>query len=95
MEIARKPVVKPVVADDTQAEQFIAGAGQGAPPPPPSPPPPPLPPAEPDQPRGRVPTMVRFDPQLLMAVDAAAKRRGISRSAWIQYTLSEALEEQA
>lgn len=39
--------------------------------------------------------MVRFDPQLLMAVDAAAKRRGISRSAWIQYTLSQALEEQA
>ena len=39
--------------------------------------------------------MVRFDPQLLMAVDSAAKRRGISRSAWIQYTLSQALEEQA
>ena len=95
MAIARKPVGKPAVPDDAQAEQFIAGAGQGAQPAPPAPPSPPSLPAEPDQPRGRVPTMVRFDPQLLMAVDAAAKRRGISRSAWIQYTLSQALEEQA
>ena len=93
MAIARKPVSKPAAPDDAQAEQFIAGAGQGAPPAPPAAPSP-LPPADPDQPRGRVPTMVRFDPQLLIAVDAAAKRRGISRSAWIQYTLSQALEEQ-
>jgi predicted HicB family RNase H-like nuclease len=39
------------------------------------------------------PVMVRFDPALLTRVDAAAKRRGISRSAWIQYTLSRALDQ--
>ena len=38
------------------------------------------------------PVMIRFDSELLERVDAAAKRRGISRSAWIQYTLSRALD---
>jgi len=38
--------------------------------------------------------MVRFDAALLAKVDRAAKKRGVSRSAWIQYTLSEALEGQ-
>jgi hypothetical protein len=31
---------------------------------------------------------------LLKKMDTAAKKRGVSRSAWIQYTLSEALEEE-
>ncbi len=39
------------------------------------------------------PVMIRFDPKLLERVDAAAKRRGISRSAWVQYTLSRALDK--
>lgn len=43
----------------------------------------------------RSPTTLRFDPELLARIDAAAKRRGISRSAWIQYTLSQALDENA
>jgi predicted HicB family RNase H-like nuclease len=38
--------------------------------------------------------MVRFDAKLLARVDAAAERRGISRSAWIQYTLSRALDDE-
>lgn len=63
---------------DASAEKFIAGAGA----------------APPDTARGRVATMVRFDAELLAKVDAAAKKRGVSRSAWIQYTLSEALEHQ-
>jgi predicted HicB family RNase H-like nuclease len=64
---------------DASAEKFIAGAGA----------------APPDTAaRGRVATMVRFDAELLDKVDAAAKKRGVSRSAWIQYTLSEALENQ-
>lgn len=41
----------------------------------------------------RKPVMIRFDPDLLERVDAAAKRRGISRSAWVQFTLSLALDE--
>jgi predicted HicB family RNase H-like nuclease len=41
---------------------------------------------------GKKPVMVRFDPDLLARVDEAAKRRGVSRAAWIQYTLSKALD---
>jgi predicted HicB family RNase H-like nuclease len=40
----------------------------------------------------KVPAMIRFDRELLERVDAAAKRRGVSRSAWVQYTLSKALD---
>lgn len=50
-----------------------------------------------DKPAGkdkRVQTTLRFDPALLKHVDSAAKRRGISRSAWIQYTISKALDEE-
>jgi predicted HicB family RNase H-like nuclease len=42
----------------------------------------------------RQPTTLRFDPDLLKRIDKAARRRGISRSAWIQYTLSRALDEE-
>jgi hypothetical protein len=37
--------------------------------------------------------MMRFDPAVLKRVDEAAKRRGISRSAWIQFTVSRALDQ--
>lgn len=50
---------------------------------------------KPEAERRRSPTTLRFDPELLARIDAAAKRRGISRSAWIQYTLSQALDEKA
>ena len=49
---------------------------------------------EPEKPRHKIPTTLRFDPDLLARIDAAAKRRGVSRSAWIQYTLSRALDEE-
>jgi predicted HicB family RNase H-like nuclease len=42
----------------------------------------------------RAPTTLRFDPDLLKRIDKAARRRGVSRSAWIQYTLSRALDEE-
>ena len=80
MAIAKKPNSKHLT--EAEAEKFIAGAGamlSAVPPKPPL--------------KGRVATMVRFDAALLEKVDAAAKRRGVSRSAWVQYTLSEALEE--
>jgi hypothetical protein len=37
--------------------------------------------------------MVRFDADVLRRVDEAAKRRGVSRSAWIQFTVSRALDQ--
>jgi predicted HicB family RNase H-like nuclease len=78
MAIARRPNSKP--KPDAEAERFIAGAGAA-------------PPSSDAVPKGRIATMVRFDAALLAKVNAAAKRRGISRSAWIQYTLSQALED--
>jgi predicted HicB family RNase H-like nuclease len=42
----------------------------------------------------RTPTMIRFDAGLLARVDMAAKRRGVSRSAWVAFTLSKALDEE-
>lgn len=42
---------------------------------------------------GKKPVMIRFDPELLERVDAAARRRGISRAAWVQFTLSRALDQ--
>ena len=44
-----------------------------------------------NEPRKR-PIMLRFDAGLLRRVDTAAKRRGISRSAWIAFKVSEALD---
>ena len=41
----------------------------------------------------KVPIMVRFDRAVLQRVDMAAKHRGISRSAWIQFTVSRALDQ--
>jgi hypothetical protein len=40
----------------------------------------------------KTPIMLRFNAELLRRVDAAAKRRGISRSAWIAFKVSEALD---
>jgi predicted HicB family RNase H-like nuclease len=48
--------------------------------------------APPAEPR-KVMTTLRFDAALLARIDAAAKRRGVSRSAWILYNLSRVLEE--
>jgi hypothetical protein len=41
----------------------------------------------------KIPFMVRFDADVLNRVDEAAKRRGISRSAWIQFVASRALDQ--
>ncbi len=40
----------------------------------------------------KTPIMLRFNGELLRRVDTAAKRRGISRSAWIAFKVSEALD---
>ena len=49
--------------------------------------------SEPSAESHKVTTTLRFDVELLARIDAAAKRRGVSRSAWILYNLSRALEE--
>jgi hypothetical protein len=41
----------------------------------------------------RTPAMIRFDTAQLARVDRAAKRRGVSRSAWVAFTLSKALDD--
>lgn len=83
MAIAKKPkrnqdeISSPTA--ESAAEAFISGAGK---------------PAEAETDEGKkVPVMMRFDRDVLKRVDAAAKRRGISRSAWIQFTVSRALDQ--
>ncbi|WP_367890761.1 hypothetical protein [Sphingomonas morindae] len=87
MAIARKPNSKPKPPiDEAAADAFIAGAAK--------PETAPLAADEAGQgaePR-KSPVMLRFDRALLAKVDAAARRRGISRSAWIQFTVSRALD---
>lgn len=87
MAIARRPNSKlmPTAALDPNkaAEAFIQGAGGTAP----------APETREAADRGRkTPIMLRFDAGLLRRVDTAAKRRGISRSAWIAFKVSEALD---
>ena len=83
MAIAKKPqhnrfAAKQEAPDDA-AEQFISGAT--------------LHEEASQEDRKKVPIMVRFDRALLRRVDAAAKHRGISRSSWIQFTVSRALDQ--
>src|SRR3546814_12838433 len=87
MAIARKPNSKPKSPmDEAAADAFIAGAAK--------------PKAEPiateadeagqgAEPR-KSPVLPRFDRALLAKVDAAATRRGITRRAWIPFTVSRA-----
>ena len=84
MAIAKKPnshrFAATPASPDAAAEKFISGAE--------------APPDEPSQEdKKKVPIMVRFDRALLQRVDAAAKHRGVSRSSWIQFTLSRALDQ--
>ena len=86
MAIARRPnnnrFTPPVADQDKAAEVFIHGAGARDSP---------ASKAASDGPR-KTPIMLRFDAGLLRRVDTAAKRRGISRSAWIAFKVSEALD---
>ena len=82
MPIAKRPqdVRKEQPLDDAAAEAFIQGAGK---------------PAANDPPpkrKRKERVMIQFDDKVLERVDTAAERRGISRSAWIQYVVSRALD---
>lgn len=87
MAIARRPnssrPAAPAGDRDKAAEVFIqaAASGGGAPAD--------GPPADGSR---KTPIMLRFDAGLLRRVDTAARRRGISRSAWIAFKVSEALD---
>jgi hypothetical protein len=91
MAIARKPSSKPSTEPEDAAEQFIARAGNAATVTGQSGEEGPVNRAAADR---RKPAMVRFDAALLARVDRAAKRRGVSRSAWIQFTLSKTLDDE-
>lgn len=64
---------------ERRIEAFISGAGK----------------VEPEQlgiAQKKKPTPVRFDPDMYPRIDAAAKRRGLSRAAWVRLVVSQALE---
>jgi predicted HicB family RNase H-like nuclease len=83
MAIAKKPksnlTATTTKESERAAESFISGAGKQA--------------APAEDTGKKTPFMVRFDADVLKRVDEAAKRRGISRSAWIQFTVSRALDQ--
>ncbi len=86
MAIARRPKSNQVAISLSDQEQiasaFINGAGQ-------------VPDTETrtsNTDARKTPIMLRFNGDLLRRVDNAAKRRGISRSAWIAFKVSEALD---
>ena len=82
MPIAKKPSSNTSksqeTTDERAAEAFISGSNTTA---------------KPAARQHKTPVMLRFDPEVLQRVDAAARRRGISRSAWIQFTVSRALDQ--
>ena len=84
MAIAKKPQRHRSAANtanqDAAAEKFITGADSSHD-------------EAPQEDGKKVPFMVRFDRDVLRRVDAAAKHRGISRSSWIQFTVSRALDQ--
>lgn len=86
MAIARKPKSNQMASSARDPEQIASAFIQGAGHPADAPPPPPTADAR------KTPIMLRFNGDLLRRVDTAAKRRGISRSAWIAFKISEALD---
>jgi hypothetical protein len=80
MAIAKRPHRNPPLditpATERAAEAFITGAEAETP----------------ARRQTKVPILVRFDRDLLQRVDQAAKHRGLSRSGWIHYHISRALD---
>ena len=82
MAVARKPLRNTnaiaTAKDEHAADAFIAKTD--------------LKPSQKPRAANKTPIMIRFDPILLDKVDTTAQRRGISRSAWIQYVISRAID---
>jgi predicted HicB family RNase H-like nuclease len=77
MAIAKNPKRNQIEKRDQEAEAFISGAGQQT---------------EDEPAQNKKPIMVRVDPAMLERLDRAAKRLGISRSAFIVSSAAEKLE---
>ncbi len=84
MAITRKPTGQrqdtATKGEERAAEAFIARAGRAA--------------QESDDEGRKVPVTMRYDPDILKRADAAAKRMGITRSAYVHIALSRALDQQ-
>lgn len=78
MAIAKNPNRNQAVVTEEQAQAFITGAGKTAIA------------EEPEQ--NKKPIMIRVDPSMLDRIDRAAKRLGISRSAFIVSSAAVRLE---
>jgi hypothetical protein len=72
-----QPAARPANTDQ-KAEAFISGAGTVK--------------LAPVADEGRAVVNMRFDADLLRRIDAAAKRQGISRTAWLHVAAAKALE---
>lgn len=81
MAVQRKPKNDTNDIDIKAAEKFISGASSPAPT---------LAPAK----SKKVPVALRFDSELLAAIDAMASRRGTSRNAIISYWCSKGVESE-
>lgn len=77
MAIAKNPKRNQHITDERNAEAFISGAGQQN---------------TDERDQNKKPIMVRIDPDILARIDRAAKRLGISRSAFIVSSAAERLE---
>ena len=78
MAIRMLPDVKlPKAGADGKAEAFIAGAAKGA---------------APNSGPSKVVVNMRFDADLLARVDEAARRHGVSRTAWLHIIATRALD---
>jgi hypothetical protein len=78
MAIAKRPV-----SNQSDIDSFISGAS------------PPTPPKEPPpvaKKENRVAAIVRFPPDMLKRIDAAARQRGLSRAGWLLSVASKALD---
>jgi hypothetical protein len=79
MAVQRKPKRHDNAIQSDKAEQFIANAGKPAPVPVRS---------------KKVPVALRFNTDLLKAIDSMAARRGMSRNAIISYWCSKGVESE-
>ena len=77
MAIAKNPKRNPTAKTEQEAEAFISGAGQQT---------------DEEPTPNKKPIMVRIDPDMVTRIDRAAKRLGISRSAFIVSSAAERLE---
>ena len=78
MTIAKNPKRNQSLTSENQVQAFISGAGQAA--------------AEAEPEHNKKPIMIRVDPGMIERSDRAAKRLGISRSAFIVSSAAVRLE---